>query len=342
MSLSYKNKQLVVFTIISVVSIFVVLFLTVNKSTFIALKHLELKNLLNLGLLWAVSLGFDAVSIYFIVCASGEHVSLYTSLQTSAVKYFFNMITPFSFGGQPVMVYYLTQRKVPPGKSSTVVMTKLMLMALWTFIGALVAFYFYSGLILAHMEIFVIFLITCFLQTVFILSILLLMLFPQLFIRFFLFLGKLGQRFRIFKKTDALKRIIITEASAARRSFRRYFKSHFVFFSSAVLANGVSYTALLLMLYFVLNGLGIPFEPRRAMAFTAILFLVMGFFPTPGASGFAEALFILFVSASAPVAVLGVAVVIWRFFTHYLSMFVGFFFSVNRLSGFALKKGKEH
>lgn len=340
MSLSYRNKQLAVFSVISVLSLSTVLFLTVNKKTLVALRHLAVQDLLNLGFLWAVSLSFDALAIYFIVRASGEHVSLGISLQTSAVKYFFNMITPFSFGGQPVMIYYLTQQKVPPGKSSTVVMTKLMLMALWTFAGAVVAFYFYADVIVAHTAVFVIFVITCFLQTLFILAILLLMLFPQLFVRFFISLGRLGQRFRIIKRTDALKRMIISEAAAARRSFRRYFKSHFIFFSSAVLANGISYTALLLMLFFVLQGLGIPFTPWHAMAFTAILFLVMGFFPTPGASGFAEGLFILFVSASAPVSALGVAVIIWRFFTHYLSMFTGLFFSVRHLSGFALKTGK--
>lgn len=341
MSLSYRNKQLVVFTVISVISIAVVLLLTVNEETLIAIKHLKVRDLLPLGFLWALSLGFDALSIYFIVRASGEHVSLYVSLQTSAVKYFFNMITPFSFGGQPVMIYYLTQNNVPPGKSSTVVMTKLMLMALWTFLGALAAFYFYTGLIVSHTAILIIFVVACVIQTAFILSIILLMLFPQLFIGFLIRIGKLGQKFKLFKKTDALKRTIISEASAARRSFKRYFKSHFIFFSSGVIANGISYSALLLMLYFVLQGLGIPFEPWHAMAFTAILFLVMGFFPTPGASGFAEGLFILFVSTSASISILGVAVIIWRFFTHYLSMFVGFFFSAKHLSGFVLKKGKQ-
>ncbi len=342
MSISYRNKQFVIFSIITLVSIVVILFLTVNRKTFIAVAHLNVKDLLPLVFLWALSYIFDGLSIYFIVRASGEHISFYTSLQTSAIKYFFNMITPFSFGGQPVMIYYLTQKNVPSGKSSTIAMTKLMLMALWTFLGAIIAFYFYAGMVASNTVILIIFIVTSILQTIFILSIVLLMLFPQLFIGIFIRIGKLGQRFKLFKKTNALKRIVISEASVARRSFRHYFQSHIIYFFGAIIANGISYATLLLMLYFVLQGFGINFAPRYAMAFTAILFLVMGFFPTPGASGFAEGLFILFVSASASISVLGVAVIIWRFFTHYLSMFVGLFFSAKHLSGFALKpKEKE-
>lgn len=335
---SYRSRQLIVFLGISLGTIILILFLTMNRQTFLALSHITVKDVAYLLLLWSVSLLFDGLSIYYIVRASGAGISLYSAIQTSAIKYFFNMITPFSFGGQPVMIYYLTKKNVPAGKSSSIVMSKLMLMAGWTFLGAIIAFMFYFDMIVSHTPVFVIFLVTAFLQLLFILSITFVMLLPQLFIPLLVKMGHLGQKMKILKKTDALKKMVIKEAALARRSFRHYFKRHLLYFSGAVTANGISYLSLLGMLYFVFQGLGVVFSPVDTMAFTAILFLVMGFFPTPGASGFAEGLFILFISASASVSILGVAVVIWRFFTHYLSMLLGFFFSAKHLTDFSLKK----
>jgi len=338
--LSYRNKYIIIFLIITITTIGIILFLTANKKTLEALITLKLTDLFYLLLLWLISLLFDGLSIYFLVKASDENITAYTSLQTSAIKYFFNMITPFSFGGQPVMVYYLSQQNISTGKSSSIVMTKLLLMSIWAFLGAAVAFYFNSELITSNLTVLIIFVVTGFLQTLFVLSIIFIMLFPHLFLKFFLFAGKLGQRFKLLKKTRKLKRNLIIEGAAVRRSFKHYFKKHFLFFSIGIISNGISYLALLTMLYFVFHSFGYTIPLSHAMAFTALLFLIMGFFPTPGASGFAEGLFLLMVSKSTPVAILGISVLIWRFFTHYLSMIVGMVFSIHHLSGFILDKKK--
>ncbi|MCD6396703.1 MAG: flippase-like domain-containing protein, partial [Spirochaetaceae bacterium] len=200
MKLSNRNKYLIFFLIISITTIGIILFFTANEKTLEALTKLKLEDLFFLLLIWMVSLFFDGLSIYFLVKASDENITVYTSIQTSAIKYFFNMITPFSFGGQPVMIYYLSQLNIPAGKSSSIVMTKLLLMSVWAFLGAAIAFYFNSELITSNLTVLIVFIVTGILQTLFVLSIIFIMLFPHLFFKFFLFIGKIGQKFKIFKK----------------------------------------------------------------------------------------------------------------------------------------------
>ena len=338
--MSTRNKYFIIFLVLTVITIGVILAFTGNQKTIAAVSRLKLQDLAILTMLWFISLLFDALAIYFLVMATGEKISVYASVQTSAIKYFFNMITPFSFGGQPVMIYFLSKHNIPTGKSSSVVMTKLLFSAGWVFVGALIAFYFNAGLITSQTTVLIFFIVAAVLQTAFLSSIVIIMLFPHLFFGFFLWIGKIGQKIKIFKKTVKLKKNLIRESAGIRRSFKHYFKKHFILLFLGVLSNGISYASLLIMLYYVFHSFGYSIPVGEAMSFTALLFLIMGFFPTPGASGFAEGLFILMVSHTIPLAILGVSVVTWRFFTQYLSIIPGFWFTVKHLSEFILEKKK--
>jgi uncharacterized protein (TIRG00374 family) len=329
-----------IFLFITLGSMSLILYFTVDSRTVEALKSFKIEYLFILIGLCFVAYTFDALSYFLLTRATGERISIPSAYRTSAFKTFFNMITPFSFGGQAFALYYLSHEKIPAGKSSSIILTKLMLNAACVLAGAIMAFFTYHHLIMAQKATFIAFLVGGFLQILFVLSIVLIMLSPHIFIGVLIRIGNLLHRFRILRKVDRLKKFIILEAATARRSFRRYFRSHFITFTAAVISQVIYYFTILTMLYFVLSSLGNQLPFGETITFTALLIFLMGFLPTPGGAGLGEGLFVLVISKSVPVAILGIAVILWRLFVHYLSAGAGMFFTFRHFANIVI--GKNH
>ncbi len=340
MERSKHIKGLGAFILITVFSVGLILYFTFSEDTVSAVKNLEPGDILILLILWFAVLSFDGLAIYLMAAASGEKVRLSAGLGTSAFKYFFNMITPVGLGGAPSMIYYLTKEGVPPGKSSSAILTKIMMNAALILLGAQFAFAENFSLFREQRIIFTVFVITSIVQAGFILSIIMIILLPHYLIGIITKAGNYLSRYRFFRKAANIRKFLVLEASAARRSFRYYFKHHIILFLCAVCANGISYISSLTIMFFVLRSFGITVAFPLALSFGALLIFIIGFLPTPGGSGLAETLFVLFLSNAAPVYILGVAVILWRFFLYYLSAGIGLVISVKYLSDFTLGKRK--
>ena len=127
----------------------------------------------------------------------------------------------------------------------------------------------------------------------------------------------------------------------ARRSFRRYFSTHLGYFLSGTMCNGLVYVSQLVLLWFILLGLGLQVPFVKGIVLAAMLLFLITFMPTPGAIGLGEALFILLFARTVPSYLLGIALVLWRFFYHYLSALVGGISSSKFVSDFFIKKPKK-
>ena len=66
------------------------------------------------------------------------------------------------------------------------------------------------------------------------------------------------------------------------------------------------------------------------------------FMPTPGAIGFGDAFFLLLYANVIPTYMLGIALILWRIFYHYLSSIFGAISSSQYLGGMILgRSGKK-
>jgi uncharacterized protein (TIRG00374 family) len=94
----------------------------------------------------------------------------------------------------------------------------------------------------------------------------------------------------------------------------------------------------LVLLWLILLGLGqsVPFLTGIVLA-SMLLFLIT-FMPTPGALGFGEAIFILLFAGTVPSYMLGIALILWRFFFHYLTAILGAISSSKYVSDFLVKR----
>ncbi len=337
---SGKTGNVYILILLTIITFAAVIYFTADESTVTALGNIHVSDLLILLLLWLCIYSFDSFAFFLMVLSSGEKVNLATAYRTSALKTFSMMATPLGMGVTPALIYFLSNNKIPTGRSSSLVLTKVMINALWILTGATVSFIVNHSVIMHSKVLFLPFVFTFVLHIVFISMVVLLMLSPYKAIGFLVKFSRLLSKLKIIKKPGRIKHFLVHEAFTARKSFRLYFKRHKGTFIAAITSNGLSYFFTLSVLYFVLKGLGhtVPFS--EALTFTAMMLFVIGVLPTPGGSGLAEVLFVLLLSKTVNSAILGVAVVIWRFFIYYISTGIGLLISVKHLSSFIVHKNK--
>lgn len=326
-------RKLLIFSGISLVSLGLVFALTYNEQTVDALRQLNPRYLFFLAAIWFAAISLDALSFWFYTRGTDEHMSVLSSYKSATLRIFFNIITPFSFGGQPFVIYFLQKTGIPTGKATSVVFTKLIIVSVYVLIGAIVAFFVFPGDIGGIPAVNTIFLMTMVLQILFIALLVLSMFYPHAVIRALQKLGNLVSRFNLIKNPGHFRKRVLIEANVARRSFRKYFRQHLLSFALGTLVMGLMYVAEASMLFIVFRGLGVNIPYMHAIALGALLIFIISFMPTPGSAGLGEALFVLVFSGAAPSYVLGIAVILWRLFYNYISAGFGALFSSQTFSG---------
>jgi glycosyltransferase 2 family protein len=326
-----KIKSSVFIGFFSLLSVAAVLFFTVDERTSRFLFAIDLRFFVLLLGLWVLTLSADAFSISLFIRGTEERLSLKAAYRTAVTRIFFNILTPFGFGGQPFMVYLLSKEGVSPGKGSTIAVTRLMILSAYTQIGAVLSFFFYDGKLSEIPSLRGFFLIAGTIGAVITGTVFASLLYPHLMIKLVNLAGKVLHRLKIVPDITRFKRKVVHEGAVARKSFKRFFRrNNFRVFLMGMLSTFLLYAAQLLTLLVILRGLNITVEFWTGISLSAILLFAMLFLPTPGAAGLGEGAFILIFTGTIPQYLIGIALVIWRLFFHYLTALVGAL-SVSRL-----------
>jgi len=331
--LSPPSKRIILLILISAASNSLILILTVDERTGAVLKDVEPVFLGLFAGIWLATLSFDATSIVMFTRGTDENISILRAMRIATLRIFFNIITPFGFGGQPFAVVSLTREGIPPGKGSSIVVIKLVTLSIVVQLGALISFTLYHRQIETMGFVRIFFLIASFVGAAVTALIIIGFRYPKLLIRGLTWIGQLLHSVRLLKSSENLKRRIIREAALARKSFRLYFLLGTGF-------NCVAYAGQLLLLYAILRGLGIEVPLSDSLVLGTILLFLIMFMPTPGAIGFAEAFFLILYARVVPTYLLGVALILWRFFYHYLSALFGAVSSSQYVTGLIVDRTK--
>lgn len=94
-------------------------------------------------------------------------------------------------------------------------------------------------------------------------------------------------------------------------------------FALSLFLTGVQWTARYSVVSALVAFLGAPVDPVLFFLLQWVIFTLMGFVPTPGAAGGAEAAFYLIYAPLLPARVIGLATAGWRFLTFYLLLGIG-------------------
>lgn len=316
-------KRLIIITTISFLIIGGIIYFTANKDTIRSIKNINI-NFMLLGLLFYVlEFSFDSIRTYYLIKGTGNKLKLFECYKLVAFQVFFDLITPFSFGGQPFQIYILHKKKVPGGSATTVVITKLILGGL-VLIGIVVwAMLFYSH-IFAGVPLFKFFVqltgfLLLFISAVFIIGLYT----PRITASILTIIFKGLWKIKLMKHPDEYKKKILKHIILARESFDGFISHRVLYLIISTIASLLMFLSMIIMILCFIWGFNIQIGLFTGIAVTGSLLFLITFMPTPGSSGLGEGIFYLLYRDYIPAHLIGVTIFLWRFFAQYLTSFLG-------------------
>jgi len=296
------KKGIRIFLFVSFIIITIILIFTVSRETKEELKLIS--PLFIILTLFSVFLRFffDIWRLRYIVNAMGKDLSWMGAFYFTLGGLFLGAVTPMQIGGIPLQLYVCKREGISLPEGSAAIFTRGLLSAF--VLPFLIPFMFYYR----------VYLTTGMIQGI---------------VKYLsIFYGLMAFAFIvILTKTEWVRKIFKGKFINGFVRFKEIFREEFVKRKSLFFrAYGITWLSLIF--YFLtapllMNGLGISAPFFETTILQVILTYALNFMPTPGASGFAEGGAYILFRHLMPKSILGVYVVLWRFFTGYLGVIIG-------------------
>jgi uncharacterized protein (TIRG00374 family) len=274
--------------------------------------------------LWFVSYSADSIALKFFVKGTGERLSLLNSYKITSLKVYFNVITPFTGGGQPMMVYAMNTYKIPPGKGSNIVLTKLMTVAIFNFLCAMTSIIFFKSQITANRTLNIILFASAIFFSVTLTAGVVALLSKRFQHGFGKFITWIGSKIRLVKNPQKTLDFINKEAEQTRKSFRQYFsRKGIIYFLLGCFFNLVLYCSHVSIMLVILKGFNVEIGIMEALVKSAVLIFTLSFVPLPAGLGGGEVSYSLIFGKVIMTQLLGIVVLIWRLILQFFTAIVG-------------------
>jgi uncharacterized protein (TIRG00374 family) len=297
---------------------------SVDHGTIRSLLHADKRFLLlALGLV-VVAWCCDAARFYALVRAAQERISFKWGIVLTWLHYFGCAVTPMQSGGGPFQVYVLYKKGIPVGKGIAITLIRTMLTVLILTLFVPIALLIDSNILRNR-----------FLKGV-IAYIFVVISFTWVFIGYTIFRPKSVKRWgkillTWMKKWNFLRpqkmkkyfRWLDQEMDNYSLNFKLVFTSGALCFAVAVALSVIHLLCIFSILPVLMQSVHLKFDYIQTLAIQAIFTFLLYFIPTPGASGVAEGGGAFLFGTLMPVNMAGVMALVWRFFTEYISIFMG-------------------
>ncbi len=262
-------------------------------------------------------------------------------LKLSYITPFFNAITPFAAGGQPVQVYYLRKKSGENyGKLTSIIMQNFIIWQIAMFVYYLVIIIFNMIFLKNSLN------LTFYTQTMIIVGVsinLLAIAFVMLTLRLPIFSKKLSYYILKF----LFKIHLITTFEERLEKVYSYIDN--IYENQKIMSNNkkrislaILYTVLQLSLgysisFFVAKSLGLNLSFYSVQIASVYVGLISSFAPTPGSSGAAEIVFLLMFRGIVNKKTIFAIMLLWRFITYYYKLTISFIITIIEMK--KLNKG---
>lgn len=303
------------------------------------------ENLLNMNMLWLIVaivcyllfLVFKSLAFQITVKQEKKDITFKRSLIHNTIIQFFNGITPFSTGGQPMEIYMLKKQGIRYSKGTNIILQTFIFYQTALVLYGIIAvtmnhfFNYFDKVPLLRNLIFVGFLIN------FLVIVALFMIaFLKRLNHFLLTTGiKLLSKIKIIKnKEEALEKW--DERLDKFHDCALALKKNKMLFVKGVIYQFISLTFFYIVPLFLAFSMHDfqSLDPIKAIVASAYVLIIGSFVPIPGASGGIEYGFLAFFGNFMSGSVLPSMLLMWRFITYYLGMIIGAIL-------FSLDKGVE-
>ncbi len=302
----------VLFALISAV----LLAFTVQKKTLPALKSSNPLGLLLALFFWGLYLSFDTLRLKFLALAMGRKIGFFRTLQVITSGIFLAAVTPFQVSGLPFQIFLLNRSGLSVGEATALLISRGITQ--YFFILLLLPF---AVRIIGESVGFLIRALATYVAV----------LFAAVIAFYLLAVWKPHVAVRIIpRRWKKVREKFLEEIGKFRESFFILLKGR----RSLPLALAMLFSFLSLLFYLamipsLLFGLGLDPRPHLSMAIQVIFQATLLYTPTPGGAGIAEAAGAALYSLVCPKYLLGVFIILWRFFTIYITAFLGAYFFIK-------------
>lgn len=342
-----QRKWLFLSVGISVVALVMMLFLTFDTDTVVALEKCNPWFILLGFLLHVVSIIFWALRIKLMCWSLGYPVPFFHSVNLVCANMLVAAVTPSQVGGEPVRVYELYKADVPTADATAVVIMERVFDGIVLSIGTVFGVYL-LGKMFSHLNFPPVYMGVAYLATFFFAGALLL--------------------FAILVKQPLWTKILVTKVSGLfthrwdsqriermlillDKNIDQFYVTigHFSGRSKTGLALGLLMTVAFWVSEFIIASVllvGLGLEPMLLISFIfqLLIAMIMMIPLTPGGVGVAEVSIAAFYSIIISRPLVGVFVLIWRLILYYFNVIVGLIASlriVRREAADSLEKTQE-
>ena len=319
-------------TIILLIICTIVLYFVVKDDFADIVDNLILANkwliLLSVGLIVGYWL-LRSLALYIVVKKYKKNIKYSKMLHQILITQFFNGITPFATGGEPMQVYMLKKSGVKVAQATNIIVQEFIMYQMALVLMGVVCLILNFMFDICNVSPFLANLIILgFIINIAIGLICIFISFSKRFSKFIVRISlKIGTKLKLIKNVEKTTELWNEKVEEYNESGTMLKENKKLFFT-CVLINFAALFVFYLIPFFVFLSLGHNVGIMQVLVSSAFILLVGNFVPIPGGSGGIEFAFLEFFNTTLPFmdeksAVLKSALIIWRGITYFLGIIVG-------------------
>ena len=275
---------------------------------------------------WFLYMFADAFAYWVYFRKEGFKISIGRCVSSSLIGFYYSNITPTSAGGQPMLVNSLRKAGIPVGYGTMAATVRFICNQFAVSFLSLIFFIFNRDFLYRQLGGVIWFIRLGWVINFAGIPLVLLAAFKRSLIqRLAEWVISLGTKIKLIKNPDAaiasVTNVLDTYHVALKELLERPIKIVIQMFCGAAGILG-----LMASIYFVYHAFGLSGTPwYQLLTVSFALYVSACYTPLPGSSGATEGGFLLYYQNIFPPDKIGLALLVWRFFTYYMFLIVGVF-----------------
>jgi len=288
------------------------------------LGSLKLNWVLGIFACWFCYMFFDAFGFWLYFRSEGFKISVGRTITASLIGFYYSNITPSAAGGQPMQVNSLRKAGIPVGYGTLGATIRFICVQFSISVISLVFWLCNRDFVARQMGDMVWIIRVGWVVNFMGVPLVLMAAFQRKMIqRLAMGLIGLGVRLRLVKNREGVEAAVTSVLNTYHTALRALLRKPGQIILQ-VLCGFAGNLALFGSIYFVYHAFSFSGTPwYQLMTISALLYVSASATPLPGASGAQEGGFLLFYRDIIPGDTIGLALLVWRFFTYYLFLIVG-------------------
>lgn len=275
---------------------------------------------------WFAYMFFDGIGTWIYLRQEGFRIHLGRSVNASLIGFYYSNITPSSAGGQPMQVNSLRKAGIPVGYGTMAATIRVlcnqfaicaMSMGFWIGNRAFVAAQLGDGIWFARLGWIINFLLV---------PLGIMAVYQRNMIqKIARGLIQLGAKMRLVRNSEAAIAVVTDVLDTYHTALMDLTRAPGRLIAQ-VFCSAMSLLGVIGSIFFVYHAFGFSGTYwYQLLTISFLVYISASYTPLPGASGAQEGLFLLYYQGIIPGDRIGLALLVWRFFTYYMFLIVGCF-----------------